>query len=157
MILALIFRLFLGGLFVYAGSIKVLDPGGFAQAVYNYRLLPGWAVNPVAIILPWVEIVTGTCLLLGIWIPGASLLASGLLSLFFLALTSSLARGLDIACGCFSTSRGSETVDIFYILRDLLLLGMAVWVFLFDRAWTVLRSGRMRAREITSSGSLGEK
>lgn len=150
MILALIFRLFLGGLFVYAGSVKVLDPAGFAQAVYNYRLVPDWSVNLVAIILPWLEMTTGACLLLGIWIPGASLLASGLLSIFFLALASSLFRGLDIECGCFSTSRGSATVDIFYLMRDLFLLGLAVWIFLFDGPWGVLRRGRIRDKGTTS-------
>jgi uncharacterized membrane protein YphA (DoxX/SURF4 family) len=103
-LLSFLFRLFLGGIFVYAGIVKIVDPHGFALALYNYKLLPGWMVNPVAIILPWVEVITGGSLLLGFWVQGGGLIVFGLLWMFACALGINLARGLDIACGCFSTS-----------------------------------------------------
>lgn len=133
--LSLFLRLVLGATFLYAGVVKSQDPAGFAQAIYNYRILPSWAINPLAILLPWVEMVMGAALVVGLWVPGASLLACGLLGLFALALCMNLARGLDIDCGCFSTASTGSGSTIWYLLRDILLMAMAIQVFLFDRRW----------------------
>jgi len=48
-------------------------------------------------------------------------------------LVISLIRGLDIVCGCFSTSASAEHITWLYVVRDLILLGMGVHIFLFDR------------------------
>jgi uncharacterized membrane protein YphA (DoxX/SURF4 family) len=65
-------RIILGGIFIYAGVIKILDPAGFARDVSNYRMLPDLLVNPFAVVLPWIEVLAGLSLLLGIWVPAAS-------------------------------------------------------------------------------------
>lgn len=144
--LSLLFRLVLGAIFLYAGVVKSQDPAGFAQAIYNYRILPGWAINPLAILLPWVEMVMGAALVVGLWVPGASLLASGMLGLFALALCVNLARGLDIDCGCFSTASTGSGSTTWYFLRDILLMAMAIQVFFFDRQWVPLRRFFSRRR-----------
>ncbi|MGQ9859531.1 MAG: MauE/DoxX family redox-associated membrane protein [Thermodesulfobacteriota bacterium] len=144
--LSLLLRLVLGAIFLYAGVVKSQDPSGFAQAIYNYRILPGWAINPLAILLPWVEIVMGAVLLMGLWVPGASLLAFGLLGLFAAALCINLARGLDIDCGCFSTASTGSGSTIWYFLRDMLFMAMAIQVFLFDRQWVPLTRLILRRR-----------
>jgi len=131
--MSLLFRLLLGVIFLYAGIIKITDPLGFAQALYNYHILPGWMINPAAIILPWVELMVGASLLLGIWTQGGALLASGLLGIFACALIINLMRGLDTACGCFSTSTSAEPITWLYLVRDLTLLVMGIHVFLFDQ------------------------
>lgn len=131
--MAFFFRVVLGGIFLYAGIVKSQDPEGFAQAIYNYRILPGWLINPVAILLPWVEIVMGAALFLGFWVPGASLLACGFLGAFALALCINLARGLDIDCGCFSTVQSGSGNTTWYFLRDILLMGLALHVFFLDK------------------------
>ena len=113
--------------------MKVSDPAGFAEALYNYHLLPGWMINPVAIILPWVEVVIGVSLLVGICTQGGALLGSGLLGIFACALAINLARGLDIACGCFSTSTSAEPITWLYLVRDLALMGMGVHILLLDQ------------------------
>lgn len=142
---ATVFRLVLGGLFFYAGAIKSQDPWGFAQAIYNYRILPGSLINPVALTLPWVEMVVGGALVLGLWLPGASLLACGMLTIFTGALFLNLARGIDVDCGCFSTASSGPGNTIWYLFRDLALLGMGVLVLLHynGRTWgaRVLRGG----------------
>lgn len=145
--LSLVFRLALGSVFLYAGLIKAQDPAGFAQAIYNYRILPGWLINPLAILLPWVEMVLGACLILGILVPGASLLACGLLGVFALALCVNLVRGLDIDCGCFSTASSGPGNTTWYFLRDVLLLGMAFQVLLFDRQKASLADLYRRKRD----------
>jgi len=136
--LSLLFRLFLGVLFLYAGFIKIVDPPGFAQALYNYHILPGWIINPLAICLPWAEMMVGASLLAGIMIQGGALVVSGLLAIFAVVLGISLIRGLDVACGCFSTSSSAEPITWLYLVRDLILLGMGVHILLFDQGYASL-------------------
>lgn len=129
------FRIVLAVVFIYAGVGKVMDPAGFAQDILNYRLIPGWMVNPVAVVLPWVEIVAGLSLLTGVLLPGGALVVTGLLAVFASALAISLARGLDISCGCFGSSSSAQGITWWYLLRDLALFSMGAAVLLLsDRA-----------------------
>jgi uncharacterized membrane protein YphA (DoxX/SURF4 family) len=132
-IILLAARVVLGALFLYAGAIKIMDPMAFALAVYNYHILPAWLVNMTAIILPWVEVVAGTCLVLGLWTPGGALIVSCLLLVFTVALGFNLSRGLDIACGCFSTSPVAEKITWWYLLRDSSLLAAGLLVMFADQ------------------------
>jgi uncharacterized membrane protein YphA (DoxX/SURF4 family) len=126
-------RIALGGVFCFSGIIKIADPAGFALAVYNYHILPAGLVNITAILLPWVELVAGACLVLGLWMPGGALIVSGLLFVFLTALGFNLARGLDIACGCFDLSAEAEKITWWYLLRDGSLLVAALAVLFFDQ------------------------
>lgn len=107
-ILFLAARIILGGIFVYASIDKILHPAAFAEAVYNYQILPDSLVNLTAVFLPWLELILGGCLIAGVWLPGAALIANVLLITFAGALAFNLARGLDIHCGCFTTDAGAE-------------------------------------------------
>lgn len=126
-IFLLVIRLILGGVFVYASVDKIIHPAAFAEAVYNYQILPDALINLTAIVLPWLELILGAFLILGLWLPGAALLCNLLLITFFGALVFNLARGLDIHCGCFSTSQEgtSNLCMCLYLIRDgiFLLLG----------------------------------
>ena len=114
-------RLGVGGVFLYASLAKIADPGGFAQAIAHYRLAPALLLHPLALLLPWLEAVTGAALLAGVARRGAALLAIMLALLFAGAVASALARGLDISCGCFDTT-GGEKVGLDLLLRNLALL-----------------------------------
>ncbi len=127
---ALFCRIIIGAIFLYAGVLKAGDPAEFARAIGNYQILPPWAVPPAAIILPWVEIFIGAALLAGFWIEGGSLFAAALFSVFSAAVAFNLMRGLDISCGCFSSSAGK--INWSYFLRDFLLTLMSVFVFAYD-------------------------
>jgi uncharacterized membrane protein YphA (DoxX/SURF4 family) len=131
--LSLLFRWCSGVIFVYAGLVKIADPQGFAHALYNYHILPSWLINPLAICLPWIEIIAGTSLLAGVMVPGGALVASGMLMIFAVAIVGSLIRGLNIVCGCFSTSAAAEPITWLTVVRDLLLLGMGIQILFFDR------------------------
>ena len=117
-------RLFLGFVFIYASVTKISDPEGFAQAIYNYKLLPLFLVNILAVILPWVELCAGILLIFGITVKENSAIINGLLLIFIIAIIISLFRGLDINCGCFGTVDGSK-VGLIKILENigLLILG----------------------------------
>ena len=121
-------RIVLGGVFIYASLDKIRHPELFAEAVYNYQLSPGVAVNLVAIWLPWLEFLCGVLLVLGLWVGGSILILSGLLLVFLSAIGINLARGLDIHCGCFTT-QGSHSMNIFTLFRDLSFLFLALYLF----------------------------
>ena len=126
------FRVVLGAMFLYTGVVHFLDPKGFAEAVENYRILPVVLVNPFSVVLPFLEMITGSALLLGIFIPGSLLIISGLLFMFTLALGIALFLGLDISCGCFTTTKEAQRISRIYLVRDLSLLAITVFIFYFD-------------------------
>jgi uncharacterized membrane protein YphA (DoxX/SURF4 family) len=121
-------RLILGAIFLYASIDKIAHPDRFALAVYNYQLLPEAAVNLLALWLPWLELVSGVLLIVGIWIRGSLAVLTGLILVFLGALGFNLARGLDISCGCFSTE-AVHPLTILTLLRDSLFLLLALYLF----------------------------
>jgi len=127
--LAFLFRLILGGFFVYASFDKIAHPADFARIVYNYHFLPTSSINLFAVILPWIELMCGMALILGLFVESASLLIGFLLGIFIVALSSAVIRGLDISCGCFSTASSSEKVVWDTIIRDLIMLMLVVQVY----------------------------
>lgn len=125
-----VLRLFMGAVFLYASYDKILNPEAFAKAVYNYQILPDIAVNLAALLLPWLEFLLGTCLVAGVWLPGATLISTGLMTLFIGVLSFNLMRGLDIHCGCFSTEATEGPADIWTVLRDAGFLAVSLWLTL---------------------------
>ncbi|NOY70582.1 MAG: DoxX family protein [Deltaproteobacteria bacterium] len=121
-------RLFIGGLFLYAGVPKIMDPTAFAHAVYRYQILPDFLVNLTAIVLPWLEVITGGFLVAGIWMAGAALTANLMLYIFAAALVATLVRGLNIDCGCFVNTR-EEIINAGTIARDIAFLVVAGYLF----------------------------
>jgi uncharacterized membrane protein YphA (DoxX/SURF4 family) len=124
---ALAIRVFLGGFYLVAGAVKVGDPGKFALAVANYRLLPHELINIVAITLPWIEIVAGVLLIAGIWFRASVWLINAMTVMFIVAIASAVARGLSIECGCFGTVGGRE-VGLIAIAQDIGLLACGLWL-----------------------------
>ncbi len=124
----------LGLLFIAAAIPKLLDPPGFAHMVYNYRILPGGLVNLLALVLPWLELLCGVALVLGIWSRTAASLVSLLLLVFIAALTFNLLRGNAIDCGCFDMREAGKSVaerlsDMkMTILRDVGMLALAAQI-----------------------------
>ena len=127
---ALCARMILGAIFIYASIDKIHYPAAFAEAVYNYQILPDALINLTAIILPWLELLLGICLVLGVCLPGVVLLSNMLLATFFGAMVFNLGRGLDINCGCFSTSQTTSKLCMcLYVIRDSVFLIPAFFLF----------------------------
>lgn len=113
-----------GALFVYAGILKVLDPAQSATDIANFRLLPHTAAVALALYLPWLEIFCGTALAFRKFHGGALLLLTAMTLVFFFALVSAKARGLDISCGCFGHLRPHPL--IFSIVLDAVLFNILI-------------------------------
>lgn len=105
-VLTWVCRLFIAGLFIYAGAIKVIDPLTFAKQINAYQILPDHLINYAAIMLPWIELYAGFAMLLPVrhLRTAGTLLCLGMLLIFVGAQISVLDRGLVIECGCFGKS-----------------------------------------------------
>ncbi len=129
----LIFRLFIGVLFVFASVHKIIDPAEFAVSVRNYMIVPPSWSNVIALTLPWVELVAGALLIIGIQTKPAALLTTIMLAVFLGAVIYAYAIGLDIDCGCFSSSSASEgRVGVYHIVRDAVLVIISGAVLFLD-------------------------
>jgi uncharacterized membrane protein YphA (DoxX/SURF4 family) len=126
-------RLILGGIFVYASLEKIAQPLEFAKIIKNYQVLPDFLITLPALILPWLELLAGVLLIAGIWTRSAALLLSMLLLAFILALGVNAVRGIDVSCGCFSTSAGDTENAWVLIFRDLLILLPGLLIIFFNR------------------------
>lgn len=110
----LIARLFLGGLFIFAASIKLSDPQGFFDSVHAFKL-PAYFTQSLGLnmssaahlerlatfVVPWLELLAGLALVLGYCTRGAALVLSALLVFFLFGIYTVLARNMDVTCGCF--------------------------------------------------------
>ena len=132
-VLQIILRLIIGGVFLYASIDKLFNPEDFAKAIKAYDILPLSLVNVLAIVLPYIEFVTGIFLIFGVYKKGSSAVISLILVIFIIALTRAYALGLDINCGCFSLeSEGSNSDILIRIIEDVLLLAGTLIVFIFS-------------------------
>lgn len=134
-------RLFLGGIFIYASLDKIFKPGLFAEAVYNYQILPDILINLTALVLPWLELVLGVMLIVGIWLPGAVFLSTLLLLTFSGVLIFNISRGLNISCGCFSTEPSTDPISFWTVLRDASFLVPACYLLYANRTDQQLGDG----------------
>ncbi len=133
-------RLILGGVFIYASIDKILHPGDFAKAVANYKVLTSPVlINLVGVILPWCELLAGVLLIVRVWAKGAWTVLTGLTAVFIVLIAVTMARGIDVNCGCFSTT-GASKVGLDLLIRDILLLIPAALAFLGLRQARVAES-----------------
>jgi len=111
-------QLALGAVFVAAAIPKILDPPAFAHRIYNYRLIPGAAVNALALVLPWIELLAGLALVVGFWKRTGAGIAGALLLVFVAALAINLARRNPVECGCFDVkSEGKPRAELLADMR----------------------------------------
>lgn len=104
-------QVLLGAVFAAAALPKIADPPSFAHMIHNYRILPGALLNLSALVLPWLELLCGLCLILGLWRRTATALVGLLLVVFMVAIAINLARGNPIDCGCFDLSAAGKSVE----------------------------------------------
>lgn len=144
--LHLLLALALGGIFLYAAHDKVLDPRPLVTIIWGYRLIPPQLTNLIAIYLPWMELLIGLGLVTGIARRAAAGWATVLLVFFTTALVTNAVRGIDVACGCFSTSAQDVQNAWLLALRDLpMLAAAAVLTFFPPRRRPPLRSAVPRS------------
>ena len=136
--LPLIFRIILGVVFIYASYSKILDPISFSDNIHNYHITPTAIENLAALIIPWMELIVGVFLIIGVFLEGTISITIGMLIFFIFILSQAVFRGIDVHCGCFKTEADVGVTDlrfelIKHIVEDFVLLGMAYIVKMRDK------------------------
>jgi uncharacterized membrane protein YphA (DoxX/SURF4 family) len=117
-------RVVLAAVFAYAAYTKLRQPWlVFAMSIDAYGLLPEVGVLAVARTLPWLELVLGVLLLMGVWLRAVSVLTAAILGVFFGIMVMSFGKGMGIDCGCFGVG---EPLTAKTLIRDGLLLAAAL-------------------------------
>jgi uncharacterized membrane protein YphA (DoxX/SURF4 family) len=137
--IALIARLLLVAVFIFAALPKIQDPVAFAASIEGFRLVSYDFAVWIALILPWLELVTGFGVLLP-QIRRVSAVILALMLLVFIGLhASAWIRGLDITCGCFGVHESHTAPNyLLLILRNVGLLIACVCVLVQD--WAQFKS-----------------
>lgn len=142
-VLLMLGRIALGGIFLYAVFAKLNYPPGnffsfdlsswklaieiFAIAVNGYKVLPEWAVTPIAYFVILLETVLGIVLIAGVAVRWAAAASTALLAFFFALMFRAYLMGESIACGCFGPG---EQLGVGTLVRDgflLLLAALVTW------------------------------
>ena len=122
----LLLRFYIGGIFIYAGIHKINHTGQFLLAIATYGVVPFWACEILAEVLPWVELISGILLVAGIGARYAASLIGLLLVMFSYAIFINLLRHTKIPCRCFSA--GGSIISWWTFLRDIIWLLMAIYL-----------------------------
>jgi uncharacterized membrane protein YphA (DoxX/SURF4 family) len=127
----LIARLVVGGVWLYAGALKVGSLESSVTAVRGYQLLPAGLAETVGHLLPMLEIVVGACLIIGL----LSRIVGGVSALmqiaFIIGIASVWARGIEINCGCFGDGGPNPNASASYpweIARDVGLTALSLYL-----------------------------
>ncbi len=122
-------RLILGIVFIYAAMVKIGSPQEFADSIAAYQILPFPVINPVALGLPLFEFACGLLVLTGFYFRIGVLGILAMLAVFIAALELALLRGLSVSCGCFGAHSWLDSDPWVVLIRDLILLGIAVFLY----------------------------
>jgi putative oxidoreductase len=123
-------RLLAGGVFVFAGVQKLLDPAAFAQDIANYQAFPHWTWNLAAAIVPVAEILAGLAVLTGFWRRAGAVVLGSMTVAFLGLILSVIVRDIDLDCGCFGEATEARAVGWPMFLQDLGLLLAIVAAYL---------------------------
>jgi len=139
--ITLILRLFLALVFLVAGFSKVTQPWTFVHTVEGYNMLPTALARPFGLALPWIEVMLGIYLLIGLFIRITAVAVVALLAVFLVALAVQIGNGHTGNCGCVlginnplvTAFVGGNDIGIFDLVRDGLLLLFALALFVTPR------------------------
>jgi uncharacterized membrane protein YphA (DoxX/SURF4 family) len=126
-------RWILGFTFIYASFYKIISPADFAKIVYGYGLFPEMFINLIAIVIPFLELVAGIALIIGLYPRSAAIIINGLLVAFITVLSINLIRGHEFDCGCFSVAQSGYTSSPkVTLVRDIIYFILGMQIVLFD-------------------------
>lgn len=124
-------RLVVGGIWLWAGLLKLPEPDASVTAVRAYQLLPAGMADSVGRVLPMLEVVVGACLVLGVLTRFVGGVSAVMQLAFIIGIASVWARGISINCGCFGDGGVDPDAISKYpweIARDLGLMAASLWL-----------------------------
>jgi putative oxidoreductase len=126
-VLSVTLPIILGGVFVCAGVLKIMDPVAFYHNIVLYHLVDDDFSWHLAHYLPWLEVIAGVGMIGRFSRPASAPILAVLLLVFMGAVGSAWARGLNIECGCFGRFSGTGSYS-WVLIRDFVLLLAVVYL-----------------------------
>jgi uncharacterized membrane protein YphA (DoxX/SURF4 family) len=126
-VVVFVLRVALGAIFIVAGGAKIGQAAYFAAQIAGFRLVPQVVIAPIALALPFLEVLLGVYLVIGLFTRWAAWIAAVLLLIFDAAIASAVVRGMTIDCGCFGPSDATMTTWG-EVARDAIFVVLAVVV-----------------------------
>jgi uncharacterized membrane protein YphA (DoxX/SURF4 family) len=123
----LILRFLLGGVLIAAGSLKVGHSVQLAASIAGFRLLPAAVVGPLAIALPYLEVLLGGYLIAGLFTRTVAIVCAIQFALYAAAIASAVVRHINVNCGCFGPT-DSAVADWPHVGFDLLLAAASAFI-----------------------------
>jgi uncharacterized membrane protein YphA (DoxX/SURF4 family) len=143
--------------FITSGVGKLMGQSAFLLQISTYIISPGAAAMLVNV-LPWLELVLGLCLLVGVFPQIAAGISAMLVAAFIMHNSFLISRGLGYEpCGCLGVMErifggNMSTITSLYVDIGLAVLALAVY-FCYPGRLLNARPWFMRWREIVESHS----
>jgi uncharacterized membrane protein YphA (DoxX/SURF4 family) len=142
-------RVILGLLFIYAGTLKLMHPEGFAVTINIYGLVSWRMAGFLSYAIPMVEILSGLGLVLDV--RGALAIIVAQLLGFMVVLLYALYLGLDADCGCFGNPKNTDNAPsgpLHAFVRDAVMLAGCALLYYLRRiaCFRPRRIGRLFGR-----------
>ena len=126
-------RWILGLTFIYASIHKIAAPAEFAKIIYGYDLFPAVFINLIAIIIPFLEMVTGLALVIGFYPRSAAITLNALIFAYIIALAINLIRGHEFDCGCFAVGQsGYSSSSEATLVRDIIYFVLGLQIIFYS-------------------------
>ena len=138
--LALTLRVFVGYYFIYASMSKIPYPAQFAEILASYRLFPYPFVNVLAVVVPWIELITGLFIIIGLRNRASAIIIALLYIGFNVAIGLNVIVGSPITCGCYDTV--GEPVSLVKLIKNTVWLLFTIQVFFYDRLFLLRKGGK---------------
>ena len=153
--LSLALRVYVGYFFLYASLSKIPYPAQFAEAVAAYQVLPYWFLNLGAVVLPWIEFVSGLFLIIGLRTRAAAAVVGLMLIMFITMVASAMYWGTATTCGCYDTV--GDPIGWKKLGEQLMLLVFTLQVFFYDRLFTFGKGGFRFNMQGATASSVGSR
>ena len=139
-----ILRIFIGCMFVFSGYFKAVDLESFESLIRMYDIVPDFLAVYPAIVIPYIELITGLLLIAGYKIRAVSFILFCFMGMFSIFISINIWRGNNFDCGCFELSRLgigiSEDLSIKLVIRDVIFMLIFYVFFMAKKNYFSLES-----------------
>lgn len=128
-----LFRIGIGGMFIFASIFKIQDPHQFAVLVAQYQFFPLFHLevfnNLFALLYPQFELWFGLAMIFSPFVKEAAFAIFWMFVSFIIALCWALWNDLGITCGCFNIEGAQDKAETWTsLIRDLILIWPTLWL-----------------------------